>query len=102
MADHLINTVAADGGYFNPDLAGQCAPGDTITIDSAHPLTYLYVGVLQGHADDPIIIRNKNGQAKVGKFDLTNCVGVKIDGSGDSTVKRGFLSTGDPNNQTAG
>lgn len=73
---------AGDNGYNN---TYNLQPGDTLYLDGSHTFSYVYLFNRHGTANCPIIITNKNGQAKLrgDELKLENCSYIKVLGNGD-------------------
>ena len=71
-----------DRGYYN---TYNLQPGDTLYLDGSHTFSYVYLFNRHGTANCPIIITNKNGQARLrgDELKLENCSYIKVLGNGD-------------------
>lgn len=90
---------AADSGYYN---YANLLPGDTLFIDGSRAWSYIYIEGKNGTPQCPIVIMNKNGQARLrgnsAQFKLRNCTNIKILGTGTSGVEYGFYIQPYPTN----
>lgn len=82
---------AGDSGYWNTyDLQ----PGDTLFIDGSKAWSYIYIEGKNGTPSCPIVIMNKNGQAKLtgdfAQLKLRSCSYFKVLGTGTAGVTYGF------------
>ncbi len=82
---------AADSGYYN---YAALLPGDTLFIDGSRAWSYIYLEGKNGTPQCPIVIMNKNGQARLrgnsAQFKLRNCTNIKVIGSGVAGIQYGF------------
>lgn len=79
---YTITPDAGDGGYYNTI---SLSPGDTLFLNAAVTYSYIYLNNQHGTYDCPIVIMNKNGQAKLtSNIELRSCTYVKVLGTGSS------------------
>ncbi len=80
-----------DSGYWNNY---NLQPGDTLFIDGTKAWSYIYIEGKSGTPSCPIIIMNKNGQAKLtgdyAQLKLRSCTNIKVLGTGTPGVTYGF------------
>ncbi|MBP9104018.1 MAG: T9SS type A sorting domain-containing protein [Chitinophagaceae bacterium] len=78
-----------DRGYYN---TYNLQPGDTLYLDGSHTFSYVYLFNRHGTANCPIIITNKNGQARLrgDELKLENCSYIKVLGNGDPNHSYGI------------
>ncbi len=74
-----------DGGYYN---TYNLQPGDTLWLDGAYTFSYVYLNGKSGTPSCPIVIMNKNGQAKLrgNQMELKDCKYIKILGQGSADL----------------
>lgn len=80
---------SGDLGYYN---TFNLQPGDTLFLDGQYTFSYVYLNGRHGTPSCPIVIINKNGQAKLrsNELKIENCSYIKVLGSGTPGVEYGI------------